>query len=141
MIPRFQHILVPVDFTAKNEAALDIAFEAAVHNDAHVTLLHVVQTIDYADEEINEYYLRLDSASRKNLERMAQRFAEAGVAVDFKTRLGSRTHEIVQYANEHNIDLIVMSSHRIDREQPVRSLGTISYQVSMLCQCVVMLVK
>jgi universal stress protein A len=141
MIPRFQHILVPVDFTAKNEAALDVAFETAIHNHAHVTLLHVVQTIDYADEEIDDYYARLESAACKNLDRMAQRFAEAGVAVDFKTRLGSRTHEIVQYANQHNIDLIVMSSHRIDREQPVKSLGTISYQVSMLCQCPVILVK
>lgn len=141
MIPRFQHILVPVDFTAKNEAALEIAFEAAVHNQARVSLLHVIQTFDYADEEVKDFCIRLETSALKNLERMAQRFAQAGVAVDFKTRLGNRTHEIVQYADEHNIDLIVMSSHRIDRQQPIKSLGTISYQVSVLCECPVMLVK
>ena len=27
MLPRFQHIIVPLDFTSKNQAALDIAFE------------------------------------------------------------------------------------------------------------------
>ena len=38
MIPRFQHILVPLDFTEKNLAALNIAFDLAVANHARVTL-------------------------------------------------------------------------------------------------------
>lgn len=141
MIPRFHHVLVPLDFTQKNEAALDVAFETAVHNHARVSLLHVVQTLDLEDEEVNEYYARLETAAEKKLERISQRFTEAGVDVDFKIRLGNRTEQIVEYADQHHIDLIVMSSHRIDRDEPVKSLGTISYQVSVLCECPVMLVK
>ena len=46
MVPRFHHILVPLDLTSKNDAALNIAFEVAVQNKAAVSLLHVVQKIE-----------------------------------------------------------------------------------------------
>ena len=63
MIPRFQSILVPVDFTDKNWSALDIAFETAVHNKATVTLLHVIEVIDDGDfdddPDVKEFYRRL----------------------------------------------------------------------------------
>ena len=48
MLPRFHHILVPLDSRAKNNSAMDIAFELAVQNKAAISLLHVVQEIDTA---------------------------------------------------------------------------------------------
>ena len=44
-------------------------------------------------------------------------------------------------ANDRQADLIVMSSHRVDLEAAVQSIGTLSYQVSILCDCPVLLVK
>ncbi len=46
MIPRFQHILVPLDFTEKNLAALNIAFDLAIANHARVTLLHIIEPLN-----------------------------------------------------------------------------------------------
>ena len=43
MLPRFRHILVPLDFDPKNQGALDIAIEVAQVNSARVTLLHVIE--------------------------------------------------------------------------------------------------
>lgn len=142
MLPRFRHILVPLDFTEKNQAALDIAFEMAVANQSRVTLLHVIEQIDLPDDdEVDEFNDQLRQRADKELELSGQRFAEANVPIDWKIRLGQRVQEIAGYESEHGIDLIVMSSHPVDAENPARSLATLSYQVAVLSQCPVLLVK
>lgn len=142
MRPRFEHILVPVDFTAKNQGATDIAFELAVQNKARTTLLHVIEAIEFIpDEETVEFYRHLEERANGELDLISQRFENAHVEVACKIRYGKRAHEIVRYEMDHGVDLIVMSSHRIDADHPAQSLGTLSYQVAMLCQCPVLLVK
>jgi len=142
MLPRFQHILVPVDFTEKNLAALDVAFEMAVANHARVTLLHVVETMDVeTDAELEQFYATLQSRADSELERMAQRFVAAKIAVDRKIRFGKRLHEIVGDSADRKADLIVMSSHKPDLQNPTQTWATLSYQVSVLCPCPVLLVK
>jgi universal stress protein A len=142
MLPRFQHIVVPVDFTGKNQNALDIAFEIASQNRAKVTLLHVIETIENVPpDELTEFYKRLSSRAETQLEARSQRFSAAEIAVDWKIRYGKRLTEIVQDARDRKADLIVMSSHKVDPAAPARSLGTLSYQVSILCDCPVLLVK
>lgn len=142
MLPRFQHILVPVDFTLKNRQALDIAFDIAGQNAAKVTLLHVIEKIDHvADEEVRAFYEQLDGHAQSELESMTQRFFEAGIEVDRKIRFGKRAEEIVRDSSEREIDLIVMNSHPLDPEAPIHSMGTLSYQVSLFCRCPVLLVK
>jgi universal stress protein A len=54
---------------------------------------------------------------------------------------GSRAPEIVRYAMETGVDLIVLTSHRIDPEDPAVGWGTVSYKVGILSQCPVLLVK
>jgi nucleotide-binding universal stress UspA family protein len=54
---------------------------------------------------------------------------------------GSRAHEIVRYATEVGVDLIVLTSHRIDLHHPSAGWGTVSYKVGILSQCPVLLVK
>lgn len=142
MLPRFQHILIPLDFTEKNQAALDIALELAISNRARVTLLHVVESIDLPDDDdVSEFVERLRQRADRELELRSQRFAEANVPVDWKIRVGHRVKEIKGYEAEHDIDLIVLSSHPVDVDQPARSLATLSYQIAVLSFCPVLLVK
>ena len=65
MPQRFQHILVPVDFTEKNEPALQIALDVALQNKSRVTLLHVIETIGESDEEIERFYEPCRSEPRR----------------------------------------------------------------------------
>lgn len=145
MIPRFQNILVPVDFTKKNWTALDVVFETAVHNKAAVTLLHVIEEIDDGefedDPEVKEFYSRMEARSNRELETMSQRFVEAGINTQLKIRFGKRVVEIVNYSADHAIDLIVMSSHLLVDRNPAANVVTLSYQVSLLCECPILLVK
>ncbi|MCA9090095.1 MAG: universal stress protein [Planctomycetaceae bacterium] len=143
MLPRFQHVLVPLDFSGKNHSALEAAFEMAKVNSAKVTLLHVIERLDEAVEvpETASFYDRLQQRADAELERHAQRFVESNIPVDYKVRLGKRVVEIVRYIGDHNVDLVVLSSHPINPEQPGKSLSTISYQVSVLSPCPVLLMK
>ncbi len=146
MRPRFQHILVPIDFTQKNVAALDIAFDLASQNRARTTLLHVVESIesepdDDDDEELREFYQQLGQRATTDLEGMSQRFSEAGLDVEFKVWVGNRVQEIVRCITEREVDLVVLSSHPIDAERPAQSLATVSYAVSIVCPCPVLMVK
>ena len=141
MISRFRHVLAPVDLSAANRAALEIVFELAGQNQARVTFLHVIETLDVDEADVRELYEQLELRARRELEPLRQRFADAGLNAHAAVVLGKRTREIVEFAAEHGVDLIVMSSHPIDTAHPVRSLATISYQVSIAASCSVLLVK
>lgn len=142
MIPRFQRILLPMDFTPKNESALEVAGELATQYDATISLIHVIETIDLPeDDELREFYAGLEKRSRSELSKLAERFDQAKTPVDQEVRFGHRAEEIVSFTAEQAIDLIVMSSHRVDPDSPVRSWNTLSYQVSLLCACPILLVK
>ncbi len=145
MLPRFHHILVPIDSTAKNNAAMDIAFELAVQNRATTSLLHVVQAIDSGgdspDEETTSFYDHIRERAESELERISQRFLDADIRCEVKVRIGDRLQEIVEFANHHRVDLIVMSSHRIDPNHLPETWATLSYKVSVVCECPILLVK
>ncbi|NIQ57073.1 MAG: universal stress protein, partial [Gammaproteobacteria bacterium] len=54
------------------------------------------------------------------------------VATERAIRYGKRAPEIVEHAEEMGADLIVLSSHRVDREEPGLTWATISYKVAIL---------
>lgn len=144
MLPRFEHILIPIDFSAKNRAALEITFEMAQQNQARTSLLHVVEQIDVAadgDEELDRFYEQLVKRADTDLEALAQRFSGSGLDVEQKVRVGKRVREIIRFVEQHNVDLVVLSSHPIDPERPGPSMATLSYQVSLFCPCPVLMVK
>jgi nucleotide-binding universal stress UspA family protein len=138
----FKHIMVPLDFTAKNEAALDVAFDLAKQNKSRVTLMHVVETIDYADdEEIASFYETLKNKAKVQLTILGQRFSDEGISLQEKVVLGKRARGIVAYAMRKKVDLIVLSSHKLRPDDEPQHWATLSYQVAFMCQCPVLLVK
>lgn len=138
----FQHILVPLDFTQKNAAALEAARRLAQQNRSRVTLLHVIETIEYAeDEEIEAFYDTLRERVAAELNACGESFRDAGVPIDELIVLGKAGRGIVEYAMTNDVDLVVLSSHRVHLDRPPEGWATLSYQVSILCQCPVMLVK
>lgn len=138
----FQHILIPVDFTEKNQAALNVALEMAGPFKARITLLHVIEMLDsQTDDELEEFYKSLETKAVENLARLGGDLQKRGVEVASEALLGKRVRTIVEYCLEQSVDLVVLSSHKVDLSRPQESLGTLSHQVSILCQCPVLLVK
>ena len=138
----FHRILVPVDLTEKSMAAVDLAHDLANQSDAEVILLHVIETIEHVEfEELKPFYSRLESSARKGLEKFAASFRSSKLKIDEAVIYGHRTKEIVDYAIENKVDLIIMASHRIDPDRPGHDWSSISYSVAILSPCPVLLVK
>lgn len=139
----FSHVLVPVDLSSKNERALAVALEIAAESQSRVTLLHVVQRIDHVPQnELREFYGRLEERAHKRLTKVAGRFQERGLRTTLAVVMGVPAREIVRYAEGKKVDLIVINSHEVvDLDRPGQGLGTTSYKVAILCRCPVMLVK
>lgn len=140
----FRKILVPVDFTDKNEPALRSAVEIAGRGDggSEVSLLHVIETIEHLEEgEMAGFYHGLEVRALARLFALQERFKEAGVAVRQELVIGRRAETIVRYAEDHDMDLVILSSHKVDRDHPALGLGTLSYRIAIVVRCPVLLVK
>lgn len=137
----FETLLVPIDLTDRNARAIEVAAEIIRQGGGDVTLLHVIETLDLPYEELEEFYGRLEERAREQLDAVAEPLRHAGVNVDQEVVYGRRAEEVLRYADEHRVDLIVMNSHRVDPENPGAGWTTLSYQVAILAQCPVLLVK
>ncbi|MBN1930125.1 MAG: universal stress protein [Desulfobacterales bacterium] len=138
----FKNILVPVDFSKKNTQTLDIAMNLAFKSKGKVTLLHIIEIIsDTTFNEFQEFYLTLEKRSQQDMTSLVAPHEKSSVDIETKIVYGNRTREILRHAENNNIDLIVLHSHKIDFNEPTLGWGTISHKVGILSQCPVMLVK
>jgi nucleotide-binding universal stress UspA family protein len=109
-----EHVLVPMDESPLAERAL--AFALDVHPDADVTVLRVV---DYIEEGYSaELLVGQDELRERALEKAERLFETARErAADHEgefrtdTRFGKPSRIIPEYADEHDVDLVVMGSH------------------------------
>jgi nucleotide-binding universal stress UspA family protein len=138
----FNHILVPTDLTEKSLKALEVAVKMTVPGGGRITLLHVIETIeDSGSEEFRDFYNQLEKRARKSMEEVLLKYLEQQPVIGKEILYGKRVIEIVRFAEEQGIDLIILSSHRVERENGLQAWGTISYKVGILSHCPVMLVK
>ena len=142
---KYQHLLVPIDLSATDERELDAAFDLAIQHGATTTLMYVIEAIDESpDEEADEltaFYAELEDTVRIRLQEFSRRFQNAGLEVRPEIVVGRTARVIVQYSATESVDLIVMRSERVDWDRPEKVLNSLSHQVSMFCQCPVMLLK
>jgi nucleotide-binding universal stress UspA family protein len=108
------HVLVPMDSSPMAVRALEHAL--AVHPDARVTVLHVV---DYIEESYGARALLGPDVLRERGFERAERLFERAAAVaeehdaelDTRAVVGDPAREIVAHAADHDVDLIVVGSH------------------------------
>jgi len=138
----FKNILVPTDFTGNGCSALDIAVKICSIEDGKIHLLHVIEVIaNTTFDEFKDFYTKLEKRSYKDLDGMIASVQMPQMEMIPVVIYGNRAQEILRYAHEQEIDLIIMKSHRVDVEDRAQGWGTISYKVGILAQCPVMLVK
>ena len=140
--PRVAHLLVPADLTERTEKALRLASKLAVSDTSRITLVHVIETIEgMRFDELRPFYRRLEKKAQTAMTRLARRVLKGGAQVESAVVYGRRAEEIVNFAAAHDVDLIVLASHRVNPSRVNRDWGTISYKVGILAQCPVLLVK
>jgi len=119
MKPTITRILVPTDFSETSDAALDFAKTIAPTFGASLHLLHVFEDPFVTGPFAVETYAPLPPATRSALlddaaSRLAHRLPPADRQRFHGTTdvvIGFSAPAIVDYAREHDIDLIVIGTH------------------------------
>jgi nucleotide-binding universal stress UspA family protein len=141
-----QHVLVPTDFSAYADQALDYAIALARKLQARLTLLHVI----YADPlwvkgEMGRaipagYLQQLEAQVQQDLEQRQQRIQEAGVQGESMMVYGIPFQSIVNLTHDKKVDLIVMGTHGRTGLKHVL-LGSVAEKVVRLAPCPVLIVR
>lgn len=138
----YDSILIPVDLSSTNEHVLRRAQALGSPDRTQIRLLHVIETLqDDEPGEMDDFYEELRADAEAEMEAWAEEVAESGFEVQTTITFGERAPGITQVADEENTDLIVMRSHRVTRDDPETSIGTVSHQVAVFAPCSVHLVR
>ena len=113
----YKNILVAADFSEAGEDAVKTADALAGCFGASLTLLHVLEHFPedmpvsvIPPEDVDPQKFLTDRA-RGDLEKLSARIAQPGAALEVVVSTHSASREVVQYAQRHGIDLIVVGSH------------------------------
>ena len=124
----FTKILVPVDFTSKNNTAIEAALELAGVNHGQIILFHVIEKIQLlSSKETHGFYRKLKENADTKIRKMARRRAGVKTEIVFGNR-AKGNYPI--FSLNQKTDLIVMASHKINPTSPNQGWGTISYKVA-----------
>jgi nucleotide-binding universal stress UspA family protein len=117
-VPALARVLVPIDFSERGQKALEEGAALAARFNAELHLLHVVEDTSPATSEIalassvfRSYIQELTRAGEKQLGDLKIPGPAAAAAVQRKVVVGAPISRITAYAQEADIDVIVMGTH------------------------------
>jgi len=128
----YDHVLVPTDGSNGTERVLEHALSIARDHEATVHALYVVDQRRYlaaAKDTQDELIQALEEEGEVAVDDVAVRVGEAGLSVTAELRQGIPYKEVVQYAEDEGVDLVVMGTHgRTGRDRAV-NLGSVTERV------------
>ncbi len=139
-------ILIPVDGSTNAERAVDyaIANAAQFKEPPQICLLNVQWKLAsgnvklfISQDTINDYYREQGAAA---LAQARAKLDKAGLAYTYHVSVGSPAEGVVQYAQEHQVEQIVMSAHG-ETSLSHLLLGSVASKVVHLAKVPVLLVK
>ncbi len=112
MVGMYEHILVPTDGSTGSTAAAELAIDLARQYDATIHALFVVDTTSLpADVTATYVDEALEGVGEDATAAVVERAAEAGVeTAPPEIAYGAPHREILEYADEHDVDLIAMGT-------------------------------
>ncbi len=137
----YERILLPTDGTPSSEKAVEQALELAAMCGASLHVLSVIdRTIVPSDVRVDILYDELASECADAVAAVETAANEVGIDVETTVERGTPYKAILDYAEEHDIDCIVMGTHGrrgIDRYL----LGSVTAKVVRLSNVPVLTVK
>lgn len=138
----YDRILVPTDGNDGAESALEQAIDLARQYDAALHAIYAIDTPAFSSElDVGVVYDAFEELGRKAVDEIAQQANAAGIdTVETAVLTGSPHRAILSYADDHDIDLIVMGTHGrrgLDRYL----LGSVTERVVRLADVPVLTVR
>ena len=142
----YKNILIAIDFSPASAQVIDRGLQLAQQNNANVHLVHVIENIlplDFAYEPITtpDWYAETEEHILKHAQDNMAKVREKHQLDATKTEVlnGTPKIEIIQYASDHQIDLIVIGSH--GRHGFQRLLGSTANPILHNAHCDVLAVR
>ncbi|SEB20722.1 Nucleotide-binding universal stress protein, UspA family [Thalassobacillus cyri] len=138
----YKNILIAADGSDHSIRTAEQAAELArLQENAQITVIYVVD----GDTSKHDVLAEGNQATidRKRLERLKpieERLDKAGVGYKVVLKRGEPGPTIVNYANEEDIDIVIIGSRGLNTLQEM-VLGSVSHKVAKRAQCPVMIVK
>ncbi len=140
---KIKKILAPTDLSEYSEYALEQVVELAKATSAEIDLLHVLDVHTYDPNKVEDFMKSDKGEILQNKVRDAMKMPGGAKDVTINkvlVRGFEISSEIVNYASENNVDMIVMSSHG-RRGISKLLLGSVTDKVIRIASCPVMAVK
>ena len=137
-------ILVPIDFSTPCNKAFKYALGFARQFGSEIVMIHVIEPAPLAgaepvaDERMSQNELALAEDKMQALADASPR--DAHLHITSRIRRGVATHEIVQAAEELDVDLIIMATHGL-RGWKHFGLGSTADRVARAASCPVLVVR
>jgi nucleotide-binding universal stress UspA family protein len=134
-------ILVAYDGSDPASKAFAFAVDLAKKYQASLTLLAVSRPPDFAEDVETRAILENSQAHyRRLLASLHQKIASEKIAVKMEVSVGHPAEQIIDYAERHNIDVIVVG-HRGKTFLERWRLGSVSQRVLQYAHCPVIVVR
>lgn len=149
-------ILVPHDGTEISDKAFERAIEFAKVFNAEIILLHIIQDIPISPSLLLGNDKVLISRAKRSIARELEKgwnkmvqekiidvFVSKDKSIKVKSEVtvgSSPAEEIIKFADDKQIDIIIMGSQRLETISKIKALGSVARRVSEAAECPVMII-
>jgi len=148
MLP-IKNILCPTDFSDPSYDALKVADELAAHFGATLHIINVVPLVPIVEAPIGvesasfnvaSYQQELEGQAQKSLKNLAEQKISRGVTAVTEVLIGNASGEVMRYASEKTIDMIVIATHGLSGWRRFIS-GSTTEQIVRQASCPVLTIR
>ncbi|MEM4658653.1 MAG: universal stress protein [Candidatus Methanosuratincola sp.] len=142
---KIEKILFPTDFSPISSKAREHVIFLAKALNSFVYILHAIEPLQAADEELDEeisrFYSEIEREVGRKLEKEIEIFQSEGIGVQPTIVIGKRWAMINTFAKDYDVDLVVIGSHGFRAGDRAVALGTTSHKVAITCPSPVLIVR
>jgi|GEM_PF-2998747 len=127
---KIDKILFPSDLTAYSTAGLEYALTLSRLYDAKLYILHILDTSMFEEitgniPETDEMYLSLEENKRIEMNKYIRENLKENSKVFQALKFGKVSDEIIKFAEDENIDLIIMEETGLRSKESSAFMGTV----------------
>jgi nucleotide-binding universal stress UspA family protein len=148
MLP-IKNILCPTDFSDPSYEALKASDELAAHFGATLHIINVVPLVPIVEAPIGvesasfnvaSYQQELEGQAQKSLKNLAEQKISRGVTAVTEVLIGNAAGEVIRYAGEKGVDMIVIATHGLSGWRRFIS-GSTTEQIVRQASCPVLTIR
>ena len=148
MLP-IKNILCPTDFSDPSYEALKVADELAAHFGATLHVVNVVPLVPIVEAPIGvesasfnvaSYQQELEGQAQKSLKSLTEQKISKGVNIVTEVLIGNAAGEVMRYAGEKAVDMIVIATHGLSGWRRFIS-GSTTEQIVRQSSCPVLTIR